>query len=142
MRGPEFRAYCGICKKMLFFSKEELDINMHITTRTMLFSHNRNHLCIPSQYVELQDKKDNKIFVGDIISFDLYVGPMGDIKEFYQGEIVFIKGCCFIRYFFPWKGDEGEIDFLTLFKMPQERREIIGNIWENPNLIKLQLLTF
>ena len=72
------------------------------------------------EYTGLHDKNDKEIYEGDILRFDL--SEMGYI------ELGFIE---FIDSGFWMKSPNGQIHLPT-----QERREVIGNIHENPELLK------
>lgn len=82
---------------------------------------------IQLQFTGLKDKNEKDIYEGDIIQAETYTG-------FYKGIIVFGNGCFSLKitetkdvgY------DVGQTPLLDAF----EKLEIIGNIYENPELVK------
>ena len=74
------------------------------------------------QFTGLSDKLGKEIYEGDILEFNYE--PLGKFKE----EIKFIDGGFWI------KRNDG-----TNFMPSQEYREIIGNVYENPELIEKEM---
>ena len=74
------------------------------------------------QYTGLNDKNGNKIFEGDIVSYG------GTLHK-----IVFcdINGCAFFGIAMPERGEIWRFDAST----PCDRMKVIGNIYDNPELI-------
>ena len=96
-----------------------------------------NWFCVISetvgQYTNLNDEKNNEIYEGDLLEFT-YV----DIdEERYSSiyEVVFINGC-FMSKFLSQRPPEYEIlsEFLIIREM--ETLEVIGNIYENTELLE------
>lgn len=81
------------------------------------------------EYTGLTDKNGNKIFEGDIIRF----------AEWSRGEPCWIGEIYFQNTMFQIKGGknkECESNFIMqLSRIPSERIEIIGNIFDNPELL-------
>jgi len=69
------------------------------------------------QYTGLKDKNGKEIYEGDILLWE-------DVKI--KSEVVFEEGCFVIKH------EQGGSDFISSKNM----FEIIGNIYENPELIK------
>ena len=76
--------------------------------------------CVALQYIDIEDKNDKQIFEGDIVKWD------GGI---YQVQYCNNYACCGFRLF---NGDESLETECENWK----NTEVIGNIYENPDLIK------
>lgn len=79
-------------------------------------------------YTLLKDKKDEDIFGGDILKYDSWHPTLG--KQTFIGEVVYNEGraCYCIEYM------DGEYHYFgqEVFKVAME---VIGNIYENPELL-------
>ena len=84
----------------------------------------RSRRCIPMQFTELYDKNGKEIYEGDVLNF----GNNNHV------EVKFENGA-FTVFSEPlgWDFDSEDIPILTDFKYC----EIIGNIYENADLLKL-----
>jgi len=79
------------------------------------------------QYTDLKDKNGKEIYEGDVLNwspiertqFNLYEGQSDEIQT-----VVFEDGCFMV------KDKDGYVDFIDI-----EKVEIIGNIYENPELL-------
>ena len=74
------------------------------------------------QYTGLKDMNGNKVFEGDIVRYN------GTLHK-----VVFcnINGCAFFGITMPERGEIWNFDGIT----PSEKMEVIGNIYDNPELI-------
>jgi len=117
-------------KKIMFspekLGKDQLTISadgrgfINVSGQSQGLSEFMTHI-IPLQFTGLTDKNDRDIFAGDIIEFTIYpdnAEPI-KIKEF----VTFSSGCFALN-------NSG----LLFPKMPHV--EIIGNIYENPELVR------
>lgn len=107
------------------------------------------------QYTGLKDKNGKEIFEGDIVRFHYFYGTLGDGMGFVESEheltgviewgafgwgLSAIKGEHW-RGYTGYEDGEGESNLMELMSMNEssiheESFEIIGNIYENPSLIK------
>lgn len=143
MREIEFRAYSKSLKRMLSFehlqeaTKGMVDVaNAEIQKRNMNYNKLAPYgLFLPledddlefMQYTGRTDKNDKKIFEGDIICYKIKQNNWDKIVC-NKGIVVFKNGCF------------GIVDTLGRFTsfdgFCNTKFEIIGNIWENPEMIK------
>lgn len=80
------------------------------------------------QYTGLKDKNRKEIYEGDIIefSYDVFVGNFDTLIE--KGQIVFTDGAFYIELL-----DKDE--WFLLYSVNIDTIEIIGNIYDNPELL-------
>ena len=77
------------------------------------------------QYTGLKDKNDKEIYEGDIVKFNA-IAPMSDIPDAFIGTVEFIECAFYVTY--------GKQGFYLFDECHQW--EIIGNIYENPELLE------
>lgn len=89
------------------------------------------------QFTGLKDRNGKEIYEGDIITFP-YISPMGDIGDneneyTYYGNVIFEDGIFIVQ---PIKADSGFWSKQVLFNVVKQKGYVIGNIHENPELLK------
>jgi uncharacterized phage protein (TIGR01671 family) len=87
---------------------------------------NHNDWIIPLQFTGLLDKNDKEIYEGDIAT----IIPNMELEETYTGEIVFGQGQFYLSGF-QYDGYAKPTDFTEQLS----NLEIIGNLYENPELV-------
>ena len=137
MREIKFRAWNFKDKKM--FSAEEMtkdqmailpdghfaNIDGQNTSRSIIYSHEQ---MLPLQFTGLKDKNDKEIYEGDICSAGLKT-PLGIVMH--RGVIIFNEkaGQFGLKL-------ETELESVSDHVIKNDSPEIIGNIYENPNLLE------
>lgn len=87
---------------------------------------------IPLQYTGLKDKNGKEIFEGDIVAIDMWQGnEHGYISE--DGVIQWYEESSAFKWF---SGDPSDGNNYWLSHADAKRREVIGNIYENPELLR------
>lgn len=107
----------------------EADIIPHDTDRVYTGEYNVAYTCdieTVGQYTGLTDENGERIFEGDIVQAydETYVNGFGEIK----GKVVFNGGSFDI--------DAEDIGYIPLYSYSKENIEVIGNIHDNPELLK------
>lgn len=91
------------------------------------------------QYTGLKDKNERDIYEGDIITLHQFIQVLGTGLGVSEGEQE-LTGKIEINdygvYFNCTSQDDSVSDYLILFNLHEESLEIIGNIYENPELLK------
>jgi uncharacterized phage protein (TIGR01671 family) len=118
MREIKFRAW-NISKKEMFYyglsNHGDFLPNINIYGKLTFLGTDYNDECYLMQYTGLKDKNGKEIYEGDILRVE---GADNPINKVYWGEL-------------GW-----ELDRITLFTAREYRKEVIGNIYENPELLK------
>ncbi len=156
MRDIKFRAWSnkseisGIPKGMYFncgisFSDCGMSIEFE---RPMIYSDNWQpshpaHFFKIMQYTGLKDKNGKEIYEGDIITYRITRMPMGYAEhEDFKGFVEYINGAFWtgfeIDHGNQWNQGSGNTllkDVVSDFKPEKYSCEIIGNIYENPEIL-------
>lgn len=126
----KFRAWDTHRKKMYpaeELGKDELTLNpdgrgfVNVNSSNLRLSEYMPHL-IPLEFTGLKDQKDKEIFEGDILKHGIFVGVVCLWRGFWDLE------------FTPNDVQNKPHTALTLLN---DESEIIGNIYENPELMRL-----
>ena len=133
MREIKFRAW----DKLLGFMVEPT--KYHITLDgQMYFNNDGDKYCqseklIAMQFTGLTDKNGVEIYEGDLISKDYPFDATENITT-ETGEVRYME-CGFCIWF------EDDYDAWCFLQDPSKRHYVVGNIYENPELLKLINLT-
>ena len=89
-----------------------------------------------SQYTGLKDKNDVEIYEGDIIdfSYDMFVGNFDTFIA--KGVVVFEEGAFYVDLFENERTTEDEA--YLLYSINLDELEVIGNIYENKELLEVE----
>ena len=89
------------------------------------------------QYTGLKDENGKKIFEGDIIdfSYDMFVGNFDTFVA--KGKIIFEDGAFYVECMENERTTKKES--YLLYSINIDTIEVIGNIWDNPELLKEEL---
>ena len=90
--------------------------------------------CIIMQYTGLKDKNGKEIYEGDIISFNRVEGFAND-KFIWVGDVIFKNGNYIIN-FLSIETDDMKIDLEWHIYPYTDNYTVIGNVYENPELLK------
>ena len=125
MKSIKFRAWLKDEKKMIDVKAIDFDedgdvCSVNYPEGKSYCGYDRNNIVL-MQYTGMKDKNNMKIFDGDIVKLD-------------ETEICFIE---WDEYYCVYKvKDKESDDFLTDFE-PNDL-EVIGNIWEHPELLEVK----
>ena len=91
------------------------------------------------QYTGLKDKNGKKIFEGDIIRMHYFFqnydpSTFGAFED--EANIVGVVKCELLDGFYVETLDDHSIGYLQWVQEPSEELEILGNIYDNPELVK------
>lgn len=80
------------------------------------------------QYIGLTDKNGKRIFEGDIVSYFN--------KEILNSEVIYKDGCFMFRFISEYTQRMRQTKQEPIFDNVSVCGEIIGNIWDNPEILK------
>lgn len=85
------------------------------------------------QYTGLKDKNEKEIYAGDIIefSYDMFIGNFDTFVA--KGKIVFEEGAFYVEVFENERTTEDEA--YLLYSINLDTIEVIGNVWEDSDLL-------
>ena len=128
MREIKFRAWNEVLEKMYSWN-EFLNTNMKQT-----FIAPESTAMILMQYTGLKDKNGNEIYEGDIIdfSYDMFVGNFNTYVA--KGIVIFEEGAFYVQCLENENMTKDES--YLLYTINIDTIEIIGNIYNNPELLK------
>lgn len=146
MREIKFRAWDKERKKMIYSIKDMLDGvilwekgQLVIADNVEFGTHEEMRYLEPLLYIGLKDKNNKKVYFGDYIIMKIWNGGDGieepDDRDEFEGVVIWIQDNT--RYGIRTKDcrkNEAEVDLIS--NPPFVILEVIGNIYENPNLIK------
>lgn len=135
----KFRVWDKTSDSMLYqddFERVELDTKNKMVTLIAEEESDKSHYVLDyedgieaeiMQYISLKDKNRKEIYEGDILSIKIYSGD----KVIVEGKTVveFKDGCFGVI----WGHDKA---FLSLNSFFKAKFEVIGNIYENPELLR------
>lgn len=112
MREIKFRAWDKCKSRMVFFDLWDAEVSIPSSDSPIM------------QYIGLKDRTGREIYEGDIVSF--YIEDKEDSQG--KSEVYFLNGCFSIN--------AGEEYKPCLCMCEEEYLEVIGNIYENGDLLK------
>ena len=148
MRILKFRALDKDYEKMTYFEDEDYDYRPPCVFRLeQVFKKDSNYddyedfeyndvtdIVEVMQYTGLNDENGKEIYEGDIIefSYDMFVGNFDTFVA--KGKIVFEEGAFYVEVFENERTTKDEA--YLLYSINLDTIEVIGNIYENPDLVK------
>lgn len=135
MRDIKFRVWNDIDKKMVDWSTLKL-----LPTLIVSSAYNKQKHYKLMQYTGLKDKSGIEIYEGDIVkaftvfgmTYDYSFEDDNDPNNIY--EILFDDGCFQFKNTKQWS--DGSNDWRSIENVELFKVEVIGNIYENPELLK------
>lgn len=93
------------------------------------------------QYTGLKDKNDKKVFEGDVIRMHYFFNnydpiSLGVFED--EAEIIGVVKCELLDGFYVETVDDHSICYLQWVEEPTEELEVLGNIYDNPELLEVE----
>ena len=134
-REIKFRLFDGEAKKMFFDTgvieclKQQIAFNQK-TKSFIPYDHEGLHGSTFLEFIGIKDRNNKEIFEGDICNLHSFIQINGDETDsIHKGVVRYDeKYCGFIL-------DIKNGDFIEFWQASDDGIEIIGNIYENPNLL-------
>lgn len=102
------------------FENEDNTVSLPLKDFRFFYEKNKNYKIM--QYTGLHDKNGTEIYEGDIVRTH-YIGGIGVEND----EVIFDRGCFCVNY---------SEDYHPLLNEVNHCSEVIGNIYENPELLE------
>ena len=120
MREIKFRAWCKCYDTMIFsekyYTKRNFGYDFYCDSTGF-----KDDKHIIMQYTGLKDKNGKEIYEGDIVQ---------DFQKF-NADVKFMNGA------FKYCSSDGcPVEFLNIVSIMEDKLEVIGNIYENPELLR------
>lgn len=128
MREIKFRAWDNDKKVfvvgMICFGYDDFEwVVLNDNYEQILWSYNGTLI----QYTGLKDKNGKEIYEGDIVKQSKFSGYFSITGEYETEEVIYENGCFCIKIM---------KDVLSSFRIMSDNCEVIGNIYENPELLE------
>lgn len=130
MRVPKFRAWDKLGKIMLPVGDIDTSYKLVYLEEDNGYRCERDFDEIElMQFTELKDKNSKEIYEGDIVKFSEFNG------DIYVTPVVWDNSCACFGVSFTGKYPTS-FDYLEEFYTELKNIEVVGNIWENPGLLR------
>lgn len=130
MRIPKFRAWVKLEKIMLPVGEIDFDYEFAYLEEENGYRCERDFDEIElMQFTGLKDKNGKEIYEGDIVKFPEFNG------DIYVTPVVWDNSCACFGVSFTGKYPTS-FDYLEEFYTELKNIEVVGNIWENPGLLR------